>query len=155
MKVTLKNNELVPCIEFLQKMNLPANSSRPIVKFVKLLNDALTEVQKSQMALIEQYGVRDEDGQLALTEDKQDYLISAEYRQNYNEEMQVFLLEEVVITGGMFVNVVSKLPTILEKYDEKISNQDAVIYDRLMDEFEKNEEGVTYASSDEKARVND
>ena len=138
MKVILKNYELVPSIEFLQSMELVANESRPVTKFVKLLNDALTSVGESQIALIKQYGVHDEKGELALTADGSDYLIDPEKRDDYEVQARELLNEEVVIEGGPFVKVIERLPAVLEKYDVKISGRDAIIYDRLLDEFEKN-----------------
>lgn len=139
MKITLKNYELFPAIEFLQSMELVANESRPVVKFVKLLKEALSGVQESQMALIEQYGVRDEKNELALTEDKSDYLIVSEKQGDYEKQANALLNEEVVLEGGPFVKVIARLPTVLEKYDVKISGKDALVYDRLLDEFERNE----------------
>ena len=137
MKIILKNYELIPSIEFLQSMELAANESRPVIKFVKLLSDALKGVQESQMSLVEQYGVRDENGELSLTEDGSDYLIDSKKRTDYEVQAQELLNEEVVIEGGPFVKVIEKLPDVLEKYDVKISGKDALIYDRLLDEFEK------------------
>jgi len=139
MEITLKNFELVPAIELLQKMELPANESRPVVKFTKLLNEALQEVQESQMKLIEQYGQKNDEGELVLTDDGTDYVIAPDESHIYEEQLRVFLDEDVVINGGAFVNVVAKLPDVLRNYDAKISGRDAVIYDRLFDEFEKEE----------------
>ena len=138
MKIILKNFELVPSIEFLQSMELVANESRSVTKFVKLLSDALKGVSESQIALIKQYGVYDENGELALTEDGSDYLIDPKKREDYEVQARELLNEEVVIEGGPFVKVIERLPAVLEKYDVKISGNDALIYDRLLDEFERN-----------------
>lgn len=148
MKLTLKNYELIPMMEFLQKMELPANESRPVVKFVKLLSEALKDIQESQMALIEQFGKRDDKGEIVLTEDGTDYLIDPDKSEDYEDHSKELLNEEVVIEGGPFVKVIERLPAVLEKYDTKISGKDALIYDRLLDEFEKDKEELKNESSE-------
>lgn len=141
MNIILKNHELVPCIEFLQSMELPANNSRPVVKLTQLLSEALSEVQDSQMTLIDQYGERNEAGELILTADQSDYFIHPPKRADYEAQATALLNEEVVITGGPFVKVIERLPEVFANYDVKISGKEALIYDRLLDEFEKGNDG--------------
>ena len=45
--------------------------------------------------------------------------------------------EEVVIEGGMYARNFDEIPRILEDYDGMLSGKDAEVYDRLLDEFEK------------------
>lgn len=139
MNITLKNYEVLPAIDFLESMRLSARDSRPVMKFAEHLRGALKSLGDSQMALIEKYGEKDENGELIMTEDETDYLICPERQKEYQAELVAFLQEEVVFTGGFFVKVMERLPAILSEYDEKISGKQAVIYNRLLDEFEKEE----------------
>ena len=139
MELKLKNHEVVKALNFLSGLKLNANQTRPATKLIRILDEVLQEIQDSQFALIEMYGKRDEENNLIQREKGQSHEIDPDHVEEYAKEVALLLNEEVVIDGGPFVKLIERLPGILENYEEKIDNAEAYIYDRLMDEFEKEE----------------
>ncbi|MBV6373083.1 hypothetical protein IGJ74_001824 [Enterococcus sp. AZ009] len=139
MKLVLKNHEVVKALNFLSGLKLNANQTRPATKLIHLLDEVLQEIQRSQFELIELYGKRDEENNLVQLENGKSHEIDPDHAEDYAREVDLLLNEEVVIDGGPFVKIIEQLPSILENYEEKIDNAEAYIYDRLMDEFEKEE----------------
>ena len=132
MKITLKNNELVPAINFLESIELSTKDSRHRTKLIKRIREALIELSDEEKSLIERFNLLDENGQLkdSKEQDIKDVAI-------FNKEQAILLNEEVVIEGGLYARNFDEIPRILEEYDGMISGKDAEIYDRLLDEFEK------------------
>lgn len=135
MKITLKNKEIIPAINFLQKMELSANKdSRHRSKLVSKLQDAFKEFSDDEKELMQANNLLTEEGTLK-TEDQR----NVEDVAAFNRDQEILREEEVVIQGGMYARNFDELPRIFENYDVVLSGDDAEIYDRLMDEFEKNE----------------
>lgn len=133
MKITLRNNELAPAINFLEGMTLEANKdSRHRTKLAKQIREAFKELAEEERALMKKFNLLNEEGQLKESEaqDKTDVA-------NFTKEQSILLEEEVVIEGGMFTRNFDEIPRILLNYDGMLSGKDAEIYDRLLDEFEK------------------
>lgn len=132
MKITLKNNELVPAINFLESIELSTKDSRHRTKLIKRIREALIELSDEEKSLMEKLNLLDENGQLkdSKEQDIKDVAI-------FNKEQAILLNEEVVIEGGLYARNFDEIPRILEEYDGMISGKDAEIYDRLLDEFEK------------------
>lgn len=138
-KLTFHNYELILAIHFLQQLELKASDSRHRTKLVKELTKLNDELVKEQMELIENFGERNEnDGSLIYNEDNKSYMINAEKHQEYNQENNKLLLEEVVITGGPYIHNIKQMESILANYTGELSGEQANIYDKILDEFEKN-----------------
>lgn len=135
MIITLKNIELPTAINFLQGMTLKAADSRHRSKLVKLLTRAYDEFSKEEKELMGKFDLLDENGNL-LDESNRDL----EKVSKYNEEQKILATEEVIIQGGMFAKNIDQMQRILEEFEGELSGQEAEIYDRLLDEFEKNNE---------------
>ncbi|MBK0036670.1 MULTISPECIES: DUF1617 family protein [unclassified Enterococcus] len=133
MKITLKNNELAPAINFLESMTLKANKdSRHRTKLVKQIREAFKELSDEEKALMEKFSLLDENGQLKDGDDQ-----DAKDVAGFNKEQAILMEEEVVIEGGMYARNFDEIPRILKDYDGMLSGKDAEVYDRLLDEFEK------------------
>ncbi|MEQ7205678.1 DUF1617 family protein [Enterococcus gallinarum] len=133
MKITLKNNELAPAINFLEGMTLKANKdSRHRTKLVKRIREAFTELSDEEKSLMEKFNLLDESGQLKEGKDQDAKDVAA-----FNKEQEILMDEEIVIEGGMYARNFDEVPRILNEYDGMLSGKDAEIYDRLLDEFEK------------------
>lgn len=132
MKIILRNKELKTAINFLNAMNLRAKDSRHRSKLVKLLTKAFSELGDEEKKLMADYDLLDESGNLKAEGDR-DLKKVAEF----NSEQADLMEEEVIIEGGMYSRNFDEMPRILSEYDEVISGTDAEIYDKLMDEFEK------------------
>ncbi|MBX9115911.1 DUF1617 family protein [Enterococcus casseliflavus] len=140
MKITLQNGELNAAINFLSSMELRGmEKSRQRSKLRDSLLLAAKEYQESQREIFEKHGRKDSSGELVINKEKNGYEIKKESQQEYREDMITLLLEEVVIDGGIHANLISGFGETLAGYDGILSGENADIYDRLMDEFEKEE----------------
>lgn len=138
-KLTFYNYELILAIQFLQEMELKPSDSRHRTKLVKELVSLNEELVKEQMELIEIYGERNEsDNSLMYNESNGSYIIKVDKKQEYNQENKKLLLEEVVITGGPYIHNIKQMESILANYTGELSGEQANIYDKILDEFEKN-----------------
>ncbi|MFS0933329.1 DUF1617 family protein [Enterococcus casseliflavus] len=139
MKITLKNYELGAALLFIQNMELKAADSRHRSKFKKALMEAVQGLQESELELYDLYGRKDDEGQLIVNEEKTGYEVKPENRNHFYQEMNVLLDEEIVIKSGLYARNFEKFGEVLSEYNGVISGKEADIYDRLMDEFEKEE----------------
>lgn len=136
----LRNYELAPTLNFLQGMDLKAASqSRQRSKLRNLVMEALEGFQEAQKELYELYAEKNSNGELAINDDGTDYKIRKESKKKFLEEMNILLSEEVIIEGGIHTRNISAFGDILANYEGVISGKEADIYDRLMDEYEKEE----------------
>lgn len=135
MKINLKNRELKPAIDFLENIDLKANKdSRHRTKLVKQIRMAFEEFVEEEKELMIKFRLLDEENRLKKEEERalQDVL-------SFSKEQSILLEEEVVIEGGMYAKNFDQIPRILEEYNGMLSGKEADIYDRLMDEFEQEE----------------
>lgn len=139
MKLTLKNKELNPAISLLDGMALSANSdSRHRSKLINLLSQAIEGMIEEEKELLESHGLLDENKELLPESER-----NVEAVAQFNADHAKLLEEEVVISGGMYEKNIKEVQRILYDYTGELSGEEAVIYDRLLDEFEKNETEVT------------
>jgi len=132
MKITLKNKELAPAINFLQGLKLKNADSRHRSKLVKLLVKAFEELSEEEQELLKKYDLLDNEGAIKESEE-QDITKAKEFK----KEQSVLMDEEVVIEGGMYAKNIDELPRILNEIDVELDGNEAEIYDRLLDEMEK------------------
>lgn len=138
--ITLKNYELGTALAFVAKMDLKAASaSRHRSKFKKELLKAVEGLQESEMELYDQYGEKDADGKLVINEAQTGYEVKDSEKNNFSKELHALLDEEIVIESGLYTRNFEKFGQVLADYNGVISGKEADIYDRLMDEFEKEE----------------
>lgn len=138
--VTLKNYELGTALAFVAKMDLKAASaSRHRSKFKKELLKAVEGLQESEMELYDQYGEKDADGKLVINETQTGYEVKDAEKNQFSKELHALLDEEIVIESGLYARNFEKFGHVLAEYNGVISGKEADIYDRLMDEFEKEE----------------
>ena len=129
--IKLKNKEITTAINFLDSMNLKPKDSRHRSKFVKQLNKALLELSEEEKTLMNKFELIDSNGQLKSDNDRKIDNVLA-----FNREQTILLEEEIIVEGGMYAKNLSEVQRILSEYDGVLSGEEAQIYDRLMDEFE-------------------
>ncbi|NBA63393.1 DUF1617 family protein [Enterococcus mundtii] len=138
--ITLKNHELGATLKFIETMELKAAAaSRHRSKFKGELMKAIKGLQEAELAIYDQYGEKDGEGKLIINKARTNYEIKDEYKAQFYKEMNSLLDEEVMIEGGLYARNFAKFGQVLAEYNGVISGNDADIYDRLMDEFEKEE----------------
>lgn len=138
MKLKLKNEMVVPSIEFLQGINLKGKASRARSKLVKLLMNSLKELQESEMELAKEYGQTDDDGELAK-DDKGNPILKPESVGQYRTEHTNLISETAEIEGGTYTEHAADCKKFLESYDGEMSGKDAQAYDALLDALEDEE----------------
>ena len=134
-----KNKELVPTVNFLTSLELKNKKSRNRSKLVNLMLDVIKEYQKDLDKLSDDYSLKDEDGNVVPSENGSGNKIipgkEAEYTNQFNELQN----EVVTIDGGVYVSNIDALYSDLLTVDKSLSEQEAVVYDRLLDEYETND----------------
>lgn len=135
MKITLKNNELMPTISFLQNISLKGKDSRHRTKFVKQLQIAFDALVEAEKDLMNDFGLLDENKEL-LPGAEQDKT-SVKF---FQSEQKILFEEEVIIEGGTFAKNFDEIPRILNEYEGELSGEQADIYDKLLDQMEEQQE---------------
>ena len=132
-----KNSELVVYGNFLAGLNLKNKASRARTKLVTKLSDKLEEFNTDHNDLIEKYGQHDNEGNLI-----RDEADSIKLEENLTEEATQAFLEldnEIVrIDIEEYLPNIKFLTLALDELDTDFSNNDAAIYDSLMDKLEEN-----------------
>ena len=134
MEIVLKNYEITPIINFLQGLELMPTDSRHRSKFVKALVPIAESLQESEKELLEQYGKRDELGELIRNENGT-YDITSSKSAEYAKEVKTLLREEILVVSGAHSANFEEIPRILRDCNKTLSGNDADVFDRLMDEF--------------------
>ena len=143
MKMQLRNNEIMFVIEFLMELKLKGQDSRLRTRLVRQLQEHYNSlVMAERQQLIEEYGVKDENGELkefpVTLEDGSEGL---EYKiddiESFNKEMDNLFAEHYTIVAD---ENTEKMLTVVKKavfnYDEELSGVEALQYDRVCEIFE-------------------
>jgi hypothetical protein len=133
--LTFNNEELVPVVNFLGTLELTPKVSRCRTKLVKKLMAKVEAFGADEKALLELYGERDEDGK--LVESDSGYRLQVESANDYHAEYQDLLNENVNIDMTEIKEQIRLLVTALNELDIKLANQDAMIFDELMEKLEE------------------
>jgi hypothetical protein len=130
----IKNYQLVDALEFLEKTELKPRASRVRTRLNKLLYAKIEDLQTDEMALLEKFGKRDEDG--ALIESGGTYSLIEETASEYHHEKRT-LLEEITSVG--VDELKEGLPVLIGELvdsDMKLSGKDAEAFALLLDALE-------------------
>lgn len=128
--LTFKNMELVPVANFLNELNLKNKASRGRTKLIKLLADKNDEYNDDRKEVSDPYF---KDGELLKDADGK---VDEE-----NEAKAIKALNEIEQETSIidFTEYSDKLKALYESvidYPNGFSDNDAIIYDLLMDQFE-------------------
>lgn len=127
-----KNSELAPVVNFLSDLPLKGKASRGRTKLVMQLSDKHQELLEDIEQLKEEVGVDAE-----LTEEEQK---AKEYQQKvteYNSQFSELLSEESAVNFEEYQQFVTPLVTGLYECEVSFSGQDSLIYDRVLEQLEK------------------
>lgn len=129
----IKNLELFPLINFLEKVDMSAKASRARTKLVKRLRswgDEYTESQKQ--IVLENGGTVDENGNILFTEHQENIPKTSAERKE--------LSLETVNVSEDFDGQYNSLKMFFENWDGVVSAVDAQAFDNLLDILEDEEE---------------
>lgn len=131
----VKNEAIVQFVTFLEKLELTPKASRVRTKLNKLLGLKIEELYKDELELLDRFGKKDEEGQ--LIEKDGSYSLIEESALHYHQEKSALLSETVHIEVKELHDKLPILMEELENSEEKISGQQAEVFDELMDLLEE------------------
>ena len=112
----VKNYQLVAMLEFLEKAALKPRASRVRTKLVKLLYTKIDDLQGDEMALLDKFGKKGENGK--LIENQGTFTLIEETAAEYHQEKRT-LLEE---TASVNVDELKdKLAVLMENWKTAMS----------------------------------
>jgi len=129
----LRNDVLSGLAEFLMKEKLGGKASRMRTKFLKLLNEAINEIEGFRKELLEKYSKNDDEGN-ALIENNSYVLEDAEaFNKDFLELMnEYFVIDETESKREMLQNI----KRILENTEVEFEGVKAFQYDHWCEAFE-------------------
>jgi len=136
MQIKLQNKHLVTLVPFLQGIKLKGERSRARSKFLMLAMEAYTALHESEVELLKEYAVPDEDGNPKVTADGR-FSLKNGMSQEYLTEREKLFSEVAEIEGGTYTSHLTLMRQILAEYDEDLDGENAALYDALYDSFEE------------------
>jgi hypothetical protein len=130
----VNNYQLVDLLEFLEKAELKPKASRVRTKLNKLFYAKITELQGDEMALLERFGKRDENG--ALMENQGTYTLAEATAAEYHQEKRALLEEIAAVNADELRDNLGVLIDELINSDIRVSGKDAEALDLLLDVLE-------------------
>lgn len=127
--MNIKKIDLVPFYRFLSGVSLVGSASRARTKLNKSIVAAINELQDDEKALAEENnGTVDDNGKVDFKK-AEDNLAFAKAHTD--------LLDEKVIINEAVKEQFARLRNALEQYDKELKDNEAVIYDKLLDVLEE------------------
>jgi hypothetical protein len=130
----VKNYQLVDVLEFLEKAALMPRASRVRTKLNRLLYAKVEELQGDEMALLDKFGKKGEDGK--LIENQGTFTLIEETAVEYHQEKRALLEETASVNIDELKDKLAVLMEELENSDVKVSGKDAEALDLLLDALE-------------------
>lgn len=137
MNLKIKNYELETFAYMLYEMKLGTKKSRMRTRLFKVLQNHLNDLQEANEALIEEYAIHDENGDLFRNTENQ-YKLDEHTADEYFKELDILRNEENVIeineaTQDMILTVAK---SFLEE-DVALNKNEATIYDNICEQLEE------------------
>ncbi|MGX7014441.1 DUF1617 family protein [Vagococcus silagei] len=134
MKLTITNLQVLNFTQFFNVVSAKGKHARAVAKFMKLVEAKRQEYAEDEYKIVNEYGVKDEDGQLI---DPTTYNFRAEDAYKAGKEMMILKNEEVVIDLTEFEPYMSNLIEAIENNNAELKGNDLLIFDELLTELEK------------------
>ena len=136
----LQNFRLVDLLEFLEKAELKPRASRVRTKLAKLLYDKIGELQGDELALLEKFGKKGDDGK--LVENDGTYTLVEATAAEYHQEKRTLMEETASINVDELIDKLAVLIDELENNDVRVSGKDAEALALLLDVLEEEVKAV-------------
>ena len=130
----VKNYQLVDIVEFLEKAELKPRASRVRTKLNRLLFAKIEDLQSDEMALLDKFGKKSDDGK--LMESQGTFTLVEETAAEYHQEKRTLLEETATVSIDELRDKLPVLMEELENSDVKLSGKDAEALDLLLDALE-------------------
>ena len=141
--IKLENKDISPAILFLKSLSMIGQPTRGKQKFVERLVEKNNEYLEQEKEVIKRYAKTDEEGNLELSEDGRfDWKdeITDQEKYSLSEEREELSAEIAEISFVEYSNKYEALFEVLDNWQEPITPEYSYIYDKLMDQYEANEE---------------
>lgn len=135
MLLNLKNKQLVSIINFLNKLELKTKESRSRSKLSNLFTEKLEELQKDEKELLVRFSKKDDDGNPVMI--GQNYDIPQDTENEWIEERTALLNETISVDCSELKVHTERLTSVLIDLDMILKDEDAIAYDILLDQLEK------------------
>lgn len=135
MLLNLKNKQLVSIINFLNKLELKTKESRSRSKLSNLFTEKLEELQKDEKDLLVRFSKKDDDGNPVMI--GQNYDIPQDTENEWIEERTALLNETISVDCSELKVHTERLTSVLIDLDMILKYEDAIAYDVLLDQLEK------------------
>jgi hypothetical protein len=136
MQIKLQNQHIVTLIPFLQNMKLRGEKSRARSKFLSLAMESFYSLHQSEVELLKEYAVLDDNGEPVKNADG-GFTLKPETAVEYLLERDKLFTEVAEIEGGTYTSHLKLMRGILADYDEELEGDNAALYDALCDAFEE------------------
>lgn len=127
-----KNSELAPVINFLTEVPLKGRTSRGRTKLVSILAAKHQELMEDIEKLKKEVGIDE-----SLSDEEQGTPENQDKIDKYNTEFRQLLNEEVSANFDEYSQFLEHLITGLHACEVEFSGQDSLIYDKVLDQLEK------------------
>lgn len=136
--IIFKNFELVSVGNFLGSLKLKNMASLGRSKLIKLIVTKNEDFQNDLNEIRNQYFEKNEDGEFK-TEKNSNKLVFKDESLKDEADQQVHAISDdvAVISIAEYSNKFKKLYEALQNYDGEFSEQDALLYELVMDAFDK------------------
>ncbi|MFI3605667.1 DUF1617 family protein [Vagococcus fluvialis] len=135
MLLNLKNKQLVSIINFLNKLELKTKESRSRSKLSNLFTEKLEELQRDEKDLLVRFSNKDGEGNPVMI--GQNYDIPQETENEWIEERTALLNETISVDCSELKVHTERLTSVLNELDMILKDEDAIAYDVLLDQLEK------------------
>ncbi|WP_288395346.1 DUF1617 family protein [uncultured Vagococcus sp.] len=135
MLLNLKNKQLVSIINFLNKLELKTKESRSRSKLSNLFTEKLEELQKDEKELLVRFSKKDDDGNPVMI--GQNFDIPQDTENEWIEERTALLNETISVDCSELKVHTERLTSVLIDLDMILKDEDAIAYDVLLDQLEK------------------
>lgn len=132
MELRIKNSLLEGAMELLFNLELKGKRSRHRTKFIKRLNEQLTEVKEQRMELIKEHSNLDEDGNPIIIGNVYDIIDE----EAFNCDIKELSDEELIFTSPMDEEMLKTIKQILDECAVPFSGQQAIVYDEICEAFD-------------------
>lgn len=125
---------------FYRMDTLSRQDSRKRTRFVKWLNKKQQEYQEEQMELIEEFGERDDNGELVTEIDdngSKNYNIPKDVQEEYREALKELQKEHVTFGELSTQDLVKGISVIAYNYQEPLGGGEAEVFDTFIDNFDE------------------
>lgn len=130
--IKFKNSELAPVINFLTEVPLKGRTSRGRTKLVSILAAKHQELMEDIEKLKKEVGIDE-----SLSDEEQGTSENQDKIDKYNTEFRQLLNEDVSANFDEYSQFLEHLITGLHACEVEFSGQDSLIYDKVLDQLEK------------------